>query len=69
MTQVAMDWHQRIEVTPDAHHGEPRIRGTRVPVAVVLANLAEGLDVQDILREYPSLREEDVRAALVFAAA
>ncbi len=63
-----MDWRQRIEIVPDLHHGEPCIRGTRVPVSVILSNLAEGFDVQEVLREYPALDEDDVRAALLYAA-
>lgn len=68
MKQRNLDWRSYIQIEPDIHHGEPCIRGTRIPVAVILANLAEGLSISALLQEYPALREEDIRAALVYAA-
>ncbi len=68
MTKRSLDWRPYIQIDPDIHHGEPCIRGTRIPVAVILANLAEGLSVPALLQEYPALREEDIRAALAYAA-
>jgi uncharacterized protein (DUF433 family) len=49
--------------------GEPVFKGTRVLLRTVLASLAEGDSVEDILAEFPSLKSEDVRAAIAFAAA
>ena len=49
--------------------GEPVFKGTRVLLRTVLASLAEGDSVEDILRDFPTLRSEDVRAAIAFAAA
>jgi len=49
--------------------GVPCIRGTRIPVATVVGRLAQGLSVKEILADYPQLSDEDVRAALGFAAA
>jgi uncharacterized protein (DUF433 family) len=49
--------------------GMPCIRGTRIPVATVVGLLAKGQSVVEILADYPQLAEEDVRAALEFAAA
>ena len=49
--------------------GEPVIKGTRVTVRTVLASLAEGAKVEEILEDFPTLKEEDVRAVIVFAAA
>jgi uncharacterized protein (DUF433 family) len=49
--------------------GEPVIRGTRVPVRTVLASLAEGSTIEEILADFPSLKEEGVRAVIAFAAA
>ncbi len=68
MMKRGLDWRPYIQIDPDIHHGEPCIRGTRIPVAVILANLAEGLSIQALLQEYPALREEDIRAALAYAA-
>lgn len=49
--------------------GEPVIRGTRVTLRTVLASLAEGDTITEILSAFPTLNEEDVRAAIAFAAA
>jgi uncharacterized protein (DUF433 family) len=49
--------------------GEPVFRGTRVPLRTVLASLAAGDSAEDILTDFPSLKAEDVRAAIAFAAA
>lgn len=48
--------------------GKPVIRGTRIPVEIIVRKLAEGATVAEVLADYPQLREEDVRAALAFAA-
>ncbi|MEW6250332.1 MAG: DUF433 domain-containing protein [Planctomycetota bacterium] len=49
--------------------GEPVIRGTRVTLRTVLASLADGDSVEDILRDFPTLTEQQVRAVIAFAAA
>jgi uncharacterized protein (DUF433 family) len=49
-------------------HGQPCIRGTRIPVSVVLDNLATGMSVPEITTSYPSLTEHDVQAAVAYAA-
>lgn len=49
--------------------GEPVIRGTRVTLRTVLASLADGDGVEDILRDFPTLTERDVQAVIAFAAA
>ena len=66
MTRI--DWRQRIVVDPDIHHGEPCICGTCIPVTMIVGSLADGMAFVDILREYPQLTEEDIRAALAYAA-
>ena len=58
----------RIAVDPNICHGKACIRGTRVMVSVVLANLADGLGIEEILAEYPALTREDVRAAIAYGA-
>jgi uncharacterized protein (DUF433 family) len=63
-----MDWRDRITVDPAVCHGRACIKGTRVMAAVVLDNLAAGLATDEILRSYPSLTAEDVRAAMAYAA-
>jgi uncharacterized protein (DUF433 family) len=62
------NWHERITTNPQVCHGKPCIRGTRIMVAVILDNLAEGLTPEEIVREYPPLTDLDVRAALAYAA-
>ncbi|MBI2846446.1 MAG: DUF433 domain-containing protein [Chloroflexi bacterium] len=57
----------RIEVDPLVLGGTPVVQGTRVSVAVIVSAVADGLSVRRICKEYPSLCEEDVRAALRFA--
>ncbi|MGA8430322.1 MAG: DUF433 domain-containing protein [Candidatus Sulfotelmatobacter sp.] len=49
--------------------GEPVFKGTRVTLKTVLASLADGDSVDDLLTSFPTLKEEDVRAAISFAAA
>ena len=63
-----MDWKDYITVDPAVWHGRACIKGTRIPVAVVLANLAAGVAREDLLRSYPSLTPEAVQAALAYAA-
>jgi uncharacterized protein (DUF433 family) len=63
-----MDWRERITAAPDVCHGRPCIRGTRIMVSVILDNLADGASVPDVLTSYPTLRAEDVQAALLYAA-
>jgi uncharacterized protein (DUF433 family) len=63
-----MTWQDHITVDPAVAHGRACIRGTRIPVSVVLANLADGLSVEEIIRSYPSLTREAIQAALSYAA-
>ena len=59
---------KRVVCDPKVLGGEPRIRGTRIHVAVVLDSLAEGLTPAQIIDHYPPLTEDDVRAAVAYAA-
>ena len=58
----------RITLNPEICGGRPCIRGMRVRVQDILDMLASGMSTQDILRDYPYLEEEDIRAALQYAA-
>lgn len=58
-----------IVTDPDVVHGQARVRGTRIPVSVVLDCLAAGLGEDEILRQYPTLTSEGVRAAAAYGAA
>ncbi|HRC87691.1 MAG TPA: DUF433 domain-containing protein [Thermoanaerobaculia bacterium] len=63
-----MDWRQHISVDPKICHGQACFAGTRVPVSVVLDNLAAGVSAEEILRSYPSLTADSLRAAIAYAA-
>ena len=58
----------RITIDPKVHHGQPVIRGTRVPVALIVGGLAGGMSFEEVEREYGISPPEDTRAALQFAA-
>lgn len=66
---MTMNYQPFIVRDPAICGGEPVIRGTRVTVRTVLASLAEGMTVAEILRDFPTLDEESVRAVIAFAAA
>ncbi len=66
---MAIDYSRYITQDPKVCGGEPVVRGTRVPVRTVLASLAEGATVPEILEDFPTLDEERVRAIIAFAAA
>ncbi len=59
---------QRISIDPGVCFGKPCIRGTRIWVSPILDFLANGMSIEEILREYPQLTEEDVRAAIAYGA-
>ncbi len=63
-----MDWRQRIITNPMICHGKACIRGTRIMVSVILDNLAAGTSESEILKSYPSLKSEDIKAAIAYAA-
>ena len=58
----------RIEIDVDKLGGKPVIKGTRIPVALIIELLAGGLRPEEIVKEYPELSLEDIRAALLYAA-
>mgnify|MGYP001767001048 CR=1 FL=1 len=63
-----MEWRERIHSDPEVCHGRVCVRGTRIPVSVVLDNLAAGLTPEAIVEDYPSLTVDDIRAAQAYAA-
>ncbi len=62
---MPMKGHERIVIDPAICHGKPIIRGTRMPVTLVVGSLAGGMTFEDVQREY-HLTAEDIRAALRF---
>jgi len=63
-----MNWRDRITTDPLICHGKACIKGTRIMVSVILDNLADNLSEQEILKSYPSLTKEDIKAAISYAA-
>ena len=59
---------ERISINPKVMVGKPVIRGTRIPVELIVRMVAQGIPIDDILIDYPRLTAEDIRAALYFAA-
>ena len=68
MKNRTMNYRDRIVRDPHVVGGEPVIKGTRVTLRTVLASLAEGATTAEILADFPTLTEDDVRAAIAFAA-
>jgi uncharacterized protein (DUF433 family) len=64
-----MDYQERFVQDPSICGGETVIRGTRVTLRTILASLAEGSSTAEILKDFPTLTEDDVRAVIAFAAA
>jgi uncharacterized protein (DUF433 family) len=59
---------ERITIDPEICHGKPCIRGLRYPVEVILEWLSSGMTIADILEDYEDIEQEDIFAALAFAA-
>ena len=59
--------YERIEINPDIMTGKPVIRGTRIPVELVLRKLGAGMTVEAILADHPRLTHDDILAAQAFA--
>jgi uncharacterized protein (DUF433 family) len=64
-----MNYRDVIVTDPQICGGAPVIKGTRVTLRTVLASLAEGATIEEIVRDFPTLKENDVRAVIAFAAA
>ena len=68
MTTNRVRWQDHIDVSPDLHHGDPCIKGTRIPVKIIIGSLADGMTTEEIMAAYPQLTREDILAALAYAA-
>jgi uncharacterized protein (DUF433 family) len=60
--------YERIEINPQVMLGKPVIRGTRIPVELILRKLGEGATEAELLDAYPRLMHADIQAALTYAA-
>ncbi len=65
---MRIDWHKFVTVDPEIHHGEACIKGTRVPVSMIVGSVADGMSFDEIVDAYPQLKKESVQAALAYAA-
>jgi uncharacterized protein (DUF433 family) len=59
---------ERIEINPKVMMGKPVIRGTRIPVELILRKISEGANEADLLEAYPKLTHEDIQASIRYAA-
>jgi uncharacterized protein (DUF433 family) len=64
-----MTYTDRIELNPKVCNGKPIIKGTRIPVSVILEQIAQGETWDDLLKGYPELEKEDIKSALLYARA
>ena len=64
---MPINWRDHVVSTPDVLRGKPRIKGTRIPVSLILGYLAAGNLVEDIIKEFPDLAEEQIAACLDYA--
>lgn len=62
-----MNWHDRITINPEILTGKPVVKGTRLAVEFIIDLLAQGWTEEEILRNYPGLTSEDIRACLIYA--
>jgi uncharacterized protein (DUF433 family) len=63
-----INWKEHITIDPEIHHGDPCISGTRIPVAIIVGSLADGMSTEEVLQAYPQLSATDIQAALAYAA-
>jgi uncharacterized protein (DUF433 family) len=63
-----MRWQDHIVSDPGTLHGTPRFKGTRIPVSLVLENLAAGTPSEELHIQWPTLPQEAIPAALAYAA-
>lgn len=63
------DFRERIVVDPKILVGKPVVKGTRIPVSMILNLVANGLSFNEIIADYPVLTEDDIRAAILYAGA
>jgi uncharacterized protein (DUF433 family) len=63
-----VDWREHVTIDPELHHGDPCIKGTRVPVTTIIGSLADGMTADEVIEAYPQLTEAQIQAALAYAA-
>lgn len=63
----AISWQDHIESTAEVLRGKPRIKGTRIPVSLILGYLAEDYSSEQIVEEFPDLSDTQIKACLSYA--
>jgi uncharacterized protein (DUF433 family) len=61
------NWNDNIESNPNILYGKPVIKGTRIPVELLLEKMSNGQKFQEIIQNYPDLKEDDLYACLAYA--
>lgn len=64
---VMKKWENYIEVNPEIMYGKPVIKGTRIPVELILEKMSNGQNFQEINKDYPDMKEDDLYACLAYA--
>ena len=64
---MTLVWRDYIESTPDILRGKPRLKGTRIPVSLILGYLASDQTSEEIMEEFPDLSKEQIAACLDYA--
>jgi len=64
---MQVNWRNEIVSTPDVLRGKPRIKGTRIPVSLILGYLAAGTTYDEIIKEFPDLNRKQIEACLDYA--
>jgi uncharacterized protein (DUF433 family) len=64
---MRVDWREHVVSTADVLRGKPRIKGTRIPVSLILGYLAAGHTAEDIIIEFPDLTKAQIMACLDYA--
>jgi uncharacterized protein (DUF433 family) len=64
---MQINWKDHIVSTTDVLRGKPRLKGTRIPVSLILGYLAAGKDFEEIIKEFPDLTKEQIAACLDYA--
>ena len=64
---MATELANRIIIDPKIMIGKPVIKGTRIPVEIILKKLAQNIDTKEILKDFPRLTKDDIKAAIMYA--
>ena len=61
-------YNNRVDINPDIMLGKPVIKGTRIPVELIVRKMGEGALIEDLIDAYPNITKEDIKAAFLYAA-